>query len=224
MLTVSLSESCNLFALLLLYRLAAATHLFSVHTRIYAHAMQSNTEPRTQQRDDDAAIDLTLTQAVLPVCPACGARARRAAASFCHTCGRAFALDAGYMPADALRASYHLQREIARPSLRVRHKSDAYARESVMRHGRAKLPFAPAYNSAAALALAAIVYALIPFLGIIFCPGAIVCGGLGAVRARRLFAMDGWRASLFSICAAVLIFCAQVWLWMMLRNIPHWTP
>lgn len=172
-------------------------------------------------RSDDA---LRIQGARLPSCPACGATARRAAARYCHTCGRAFAIDGEYLPADALRASYHQQREVTRPSLRVRHKSDAYARESVARKERGKLPFAPSYNSAAALALAAIVYALIPFIGIIFCPGAILCGTYGAVRARRSLAMDGWRASLFSIVAAVLIFCLQVWLWMVLRNIPHWTP
>jgi hypothetical protein len=192
--------------------------------------MQSNTEPRKhEQRDhlDGAPIDLPEPQsrdARLPVCPACGATARRVVARFCYTCGRAFAIDSDYLPADALRASYHLQREIARPSLRVKHESAAHARESVAQYGRTKLPFAPARNSAAALALAGIVYALIPFLGIIFCPGAIVCGMMGAVRARRSFAMDGWRASLFSIVAGVVIFCAQVWLWMILRNIPHWTP
>ena len=183
--------------------------------------MRTNDEHRDDgggQLDDEPQMQ----HARLQSCPACGAKARRLAARFCHTCGRSFAIDSDYLPADALRASYHLQREAARPALRVRHKS--VAQEFVARRGSAKLPFAPRRNSAAALALAAIVYALIPFLGIIFCPAAILCGMLGAVRARRSFAMDGWRAALFSIFAGVGIFCAQVWLWMILRHIPHWTP
>src|SRR5215213_6583026 len=47
-------------------------------------------------------------------CPGCGARARRADARFCSMCGRR--LDETYLPADALRASYAVQR--TRPASR----------------------------------------------------------------------------------------------------------
>lgn len=43
------------------------------------------------------------------VCPACGAPARRPEARFCATCGRNLARPE-YFPTDALRASYHDQR------------------------------------------------------------------------------------------------------------------
>jgi ribosomal protein L37AE/L43A len=154
------------------------------------------------------------------VCPACGAVARRSGARFCHTCGRRFATDAAYLPTDALRASYHLQQygSASRAKLKpAPHRSHSF----VYGHNR-KPSFTPSQNSIAALALASVAYALIPFLGILFCPGAILFGGWGAVRARNLPGMDGRRAALFSVCAGILIFVAQLLLCWMLSRIPQW--
>ena len=83
--------------------------------------------------------------------------------------------------------------------------------------------FAPNHNPIAALALAAVAYALVPFLGILFCPGAIFFGGWGVARARREPHADGFRAAFFSLCAGLLILCVQLLLWWMLRRVTHWT-
>lgn len=155
------------------------------------------------------------------VCPACGAAAHRPGARFCHTCGRGFATDAAYLPTDALRASYHLQQHGSIPRMKL--KSAPRLSPSVASSRIQKRQFTPSQNSIAAIALASVAYALVPFLGIIFCPGAILFGSWGAVRSRSLPGMDGRRAALFSVCAGILIFVAQLLLWWMLSRIPQWT-
>lgn len=156
----------------------------------------------------------------LLICPACGASARRASARFCHTCGRRFAVDLTYVPTDALRASYHLQQSPS--ALRVKHKPFQRLPRSRAAHANSRAPRASSGNPLAALALASVAYALIPFLGILFCPGAITFGCWGVTRAGRLPNGDGHRAALFSICAGMLILVAQLLLWWMLSRVPQW--
>jgi hypothetical protein len=147
-----------------------------------------------------------------PVCPACGAVARRADARFCSTCGRS--LEGNYLPADALRASYHLHR---RASSRGRIKGP-----------HSKRPMSSLFptenrNGASQAALAFATYALVPYLGILFCPGAVLLGGIGLFCSWRAPQRGGRRAAYAGLVLGILILCAQVLLWWVIVKVPEWT-
>src|SRR5215207_3257012 len=143
------------------------------------------------------------------ICPACGTAARRDEARFCSTCGRA--LEDSYLPADALRSSYHLQHQPAvggrRPSPGPRtppprtkiNMTSTFSGE----HG----------NGAATTALAFVTYSLVPYLGILFCPGAILLGAVGLAHSLRTPHRGGRRASWASVAFGLLIFGVQILLW-----------
>lgn len=160
----------------------------------------------------------------LHLCPACGASVRRRAARYCNTCGRSFAIDDDYAPVDLLRASYHAQH--SSPASRVVHRRRAADRSARPQPAsrRAASSFIPRQNRAAAFALASIVYAMIPLLGIIFCFPAIAFGGWGALAAGRRASLlinperDGRRAARFSFFAGWLLLCLQLFLWWMLAH------
>ena len=79
-------------------------------------------------------------------------------------------------------------------------------------------------SGAASLAFAFVTYALVPYLGILFCPGALVFGGVGLVRAWRAPQGGGGdaRASALSIALGLLVFCVQLVLWWILYKVPEW--
>jgi hypothetical protein len=83
----------------------------------------------------------------------------------------------------------------------------------------------PAQNSngASTTALAFVTYALVPYLGILFCPGALLMGGVGLYNSYRAPERGGRRASYIGISLGLLIFCAQLFLWWILYKIPEWT-
>lgn len=153
-----------------------------------------------------------------PVCPSCGATARRADARFCSECGRSFA-DA-YLPADALRASYN--------SPRRRRNSEVSQRGQVARAEPLKSSMSSIYparnnNGASTTALAFVTYALVPYLGILFCPGALLMGGVGLYNSYRSPERGGRKASYMGLLLGLLIFCAQLFLWWILYKIPEWS-
>jgi hypothetical protein len=147
-----------------------------------------------------------------PACPACGAVARRANARFCSTCGRS--LEGHYLPADALRASYHLHR-----------RASAASRNKGAKIKRPMSSLFPAQNrnGASQAALAFATYALVPYLGILFCPGALLLGGVGLFNSFRAPQKGGRRAAYWSIFLGLLILCVQVLLWWVLCKVPEWT-
>ncbi len=157
-------------------------------------------------------------------CPACGASVRRADASYCTVCGRAFADAEDYLPADALRASYHKQHRPPQ-SKETAIVSSAANNDKVRAKQIAKFAAAQPVqnlNNASQLALAFATYALVPYLGILFCPGAIFTGCVGLVRVRHAPHLNGRRASVHGIIAGILIFCAQLFLWWILYKVPEW--
>lgn len=177
--------------------------------------MQSITEQPEQR-----IVPLTELQAER-ACPACGAAARRAAARFCATCGRA--LDESYLPADALRASYYLQQQ------RLNQQGQQSAARPAWTAPREQRPSpAPpvsrmhASNGASTTALAFVTYSLVPYLGILFCPGAIVMGGLGLLSWHRAPQRGGRRAACASIILGLVILCIQILLWWILYKVPQW--
>jgi hypothetical protein len=78
-------------------------------------------------------------------------------------------------------------------------------------------------NGAAATAFAFVTYALVPYLGILFCPGALVCGGVGLVRAWRSPRAGQARAAMMALALGLLILCAQLLLWWILYKVPEWS-
>jgi hypothetical protein len=77
-------------------------------------------------------------------------------------------------------------------------------------------------NGASTTALAFVTYALVPYLGILFCPGALVMGGVGLYNSYRAPERGGRRASYLGLSFGLLIFCAQLFLWWILYKIPEW--
>jgi hypothetical protein len=147
-------------------------------------------------------------------CPGCGARARRADARFCSACGRR--LEDTYLPADALRASYGVRR--ARPAGR----GGPARPKKPMKSSLESIHPARNRNGASTTALAFVAYALVPYLGILFCPGAVLMGGVGIYNSYREPERGGRRASYYGVGFGVLIFCAQLFLWWILYKIPQW--
>jgi predicted small integral membrane protein len=78
-------------------------------------------------------------------------------------------------------------------------------------------------SGATTTARAFVIYALVPYLGILFCPGALLFGGVGLLRARRAPQTGQARASVLSIALALLILCAQLLLWWILYKVPEWS-
>jgi hypothetical protein len=154
-------------------------------------------------------------------CAACGAAARRAGARFCETCGRA--LDEDYFPTESLRASYSFERRAAAKASGREGEARSVRRPAAVR-GRARVEFMPAKteNGAAATGLAFVTYALVPYLGILFCPGALVMGGLGLWRASRAPHVGGRRAAALSVGLGLAVLCVQLVLWWVLYKVPEW--
>jgi len=138
-------------------------------------------------------------------CSACGAATRREFAKFCRVCGKLLLED--YQPLDTLRASYRLQGRDFQFE-----KSDEQKAENL---------FAENKNSASSTASAFVVYSLVPYLGILFCPGAFLMGGFGVFTAYRKPYLGGGRTSVYSIVLSVIIFAVQILLWWLLYIIPE---
>ena len=156
-------------------------------------------------------------QTPLRACPACGVMARRVDARFCSACGRR--LDETYLPADALRASYNQphRRAVSRSSSGI-----VRASEKTMKSSISSSPYPMNRNNASTTALAFVTYALVPYLGILFCPGAVLMGGLGLFNSYRTPERGGRRTSTLGLALGLLIFFAQLILWWILYKIPHW--
>jgi len=138
-------------------------------------------------------------------CVACGSQTTGGAAKFCPVCGKLLAED--YQPLDRLRASYHLQ-------------GKSFGFESAQKVESENL-FGENKNSASETAKACVVYSLVPYLGILFCPLALLSGGVGVFVAYRKPFLGGRRTSFYSIALSVLIFAVQILLWWLLYIIPE---
>lgn len=80
-------------------------------------------------------------------------------------------------------------------------------------------------SGAVSTAFAFVTYSLVPYLGILFCPGAVLCGGFGLLRAWRAPHAAGSsavRRSALSILLGLLVFCVQLLLWWILYKVPEW--
>lgn len=139
------------------------------------------------------------------LCPACGSDAQRNDAKFCNVCGKLLLEE--YQPLDVLRASYRLQ-------------GKKFQFESNQPEAEINL-FDENKNSASETASAFVVYSLVPYLGILFCPGAFLMGGIGALAAHRKPYLGGGRTSIYSIALSIVILAVQILLWWLLYLIPE---
>ncbi|HVF41522.1 MAG TPA: hypothetical protein VM936_00830 [Pyrinomonadaceae bacterium] len=168
-----------------------------------------------------------LNGAAALACGACGALPRRSRALYCSTCGRELSRE--YVPADSLRASYRFERPRETRGFKVEARG---ARPGLWRRPRRRVrpkgsgvETMPRRNSngASTSALACVAYALVPYLGILFCPGALLFGGVGLVRSWRTPHAGGRRESALGLALGLLILCAQLVLWWILYKVPEWS-
>jgi hypothetical protein len=140
------------------------------------------------------------------ICSACGASARRGAAKYCLDCGKL--LSEGYQPLDTIRSGYGLQRAA------LNTVSDTpMVGENL---------FEPANSNAASqFAWACFVYSLVPYLGIVFVPFAVVSAFLGFAAASRKPEIGGGSQSLSILGMSILVLAFQLLLWWLLYVIPE---
>ncbi|HSB26911.1 MAG TPA: hypothetical protein VLE19_03600 [Pyrinomonadaceae bacterium] len=77
----------------------------------------------------------------------------------------------------------------------------------------------------AATARAFATYSLVPYLGILFCPGAVLLGSLGFVRSYRSASgvSDNSRVACgWSVLVGFVIAVIQLLLWWILYKVPAW--
>jgi ribosomal protein L37E/nitrate reductase NapE component len=142
----------------------------------------------------------------LPSCPACGARAHRASARYCATCGRGLR-ERDYSPADLLRASYR------------------WPAVTPPRAHRAHAPVVPSWrrrNEWTARGYVFLAYALVPVVGVVFCACAVVCCAAGLRETKLAGREAGAVEARRGVAYAVLLAGAHVLLWLFVFTIPVW--
>ena len=69
-------------------------------------------------------------------------------------------------------------------------------------------------------------YSLVPYLGIVFCPGAVVLGTVGVLRSYRSQPVNGdysARSNYYvSLIIGVVVLAVQLLLWWILYQVPRW--
>lgn len=78
-------------------------------------------------------------------------------------------------------------------------------------------------NNAVDTARAFATYALVPYLGILFCPGALVFGSIGVVKSYGRPGSAGRTSSITAMGVATLELAAQLTLWWILYKVPEWS-
>jgi hypothetical protein len=78
-------------------------------------------------------------------------------------------------------------------------------------------------NGASTTALAFMTYSLVPFLGILFVPGAVLIGVAGIACSYYAPHKGGRRASVASIFFGIVILGVQVLLWWIIIKVPEWS-
>ena len=67
-------------------------------------------------------------------------------------------------------------------------------------------------------------YSLVPYLGIVFCPGAVVLGTVGVVRSYRSdqASIESRGVCYASTIVGVVVLAVQLLLWWILYQAPKW--
>jgi hypothetical protein len=69
-------------------------------------------------------------------------------------------------------------------------------------------------------------YSLVPYLGIVFCPGAVLLGTVGVVRSYRSHPVSneaGRGVCYASTIVGLVVLAVQLLLWWILYQVPIWT-
>ena len=75
----------------------------------------------------------------------------------------------------------------------------------------------------AAIARAFATYSLVPYLGILFCPGAVLIGGFGVARSYREEQLKQHRKTCYiSLVTGIVVLAVQLLLWWILYKVPEW--
>jgi hypothetical protein len=77
-------------------------------------------------------------------------------------------------------------------------------------------------NNVLATGRAFAIYSLVPYLGIVFCPGAVLMGGLGVVRSYYSPEIGGRNSSYLIIVIGSVVLGGQLLLWWLLYKVPEW--
>jgi hypothetical protein len=162
-------------------------------------------EREKKRREENTPVFARRPSSVLLICPACGTKVEREFARFCRVCGKI--LFEEYEPLDALRASYRMQGKTLRFDRKPLQETTNLFEENK--------------NSASSTAWAFLVYSLVPYLGILFCPGAILMGGVGIFVSYRKPYLGGTRTSIYTIVLSFVVFSVQIFLWWLLYIIPE---
>ncbi len=164
-------------------------------------------DKETNRRPENIPLSPVRVNADFPLtCSACGTSAEREFAKFCRVCGKFLRED--YEPLDALRASYRLQ---GKPlSLEPREQTVEITNL-----------FEKEENTFAESAKALVVYSLVPYLGILFCPLALFAGVCGVFVAYRKSYLGGGRRAAYGILISFMILGIQILLWWLLYLIPE---
>jgi hypothetical protein len=77
----------------------------------------------------------------------------------------------------------------------------------------------------AATAKAFATYSLVPYLGIVFCPGAVLLGTVGVVKSYRsdhVSSDPGRGVCYISLIVGLVVLAVQLLLWWILYQVPVW--
>lgn len=140
-------------------------------------------------------------------CSVCGGKARRLDAKFCRVCGHNLRED--YAPVDGLRASYNFRHQVDKQQVLP------------LKPNEMENLFAKNRNGAASTATAFVVYSLVPYLGILFCPGALMFGGIGLAISLQRPQLGGRRSATYSLLLGSIVFVIQILLWWLLSIVPE---
>ncbi|MBC7795314.1 MAG: hypothetical protein H7Z37_00415 [Pyrinomonadaceae bacterium] len=136
----------------------------------------------------------------------CNAEKTRATAKFCRKCGReVIADDSIYVPLADLKASYNLKNKSLNNTRQIQQNA----------------LFATNKNGASTTAIAFVVYSLVPFLGILFCPGALFMSVVGLSVSFAKPHLGGRETSVLSLFFGSFITLVQLLLWWLLFLIPE---
>ena len=136
-------------------------------------------------------------------CSACGTEAQREFAKYCLVCGKFLHED--YQPLDSLRASNRLPK--------TNFKSETSPEIENL--------FEEENNGVGNLAWAFVVYSMVPYLGILFSPGAVLMSGVGIFVAYRKPYLGGQKMAIYSFILSFVILAIQILLWWLLYLIPE---
>lgn len=139
------------------------------------------------------------------ICSACGSDANRGDAKYCLVCGKL--MSEGYEPLDLIRSSHGMQRKTLNMS-----GAELSVSEPLFKENK---------NSVSEIAWACVVYAMVPYLGILFVPFGFFVGVYGYYVSFRKPDLGGRSLAVTCVGLSLFILAVQIFLWWLLYLIPE---